>query len=601
MTRPSRRHGRLLMLPFVVLVAQGPQVLAQARDPAAVGKQIDVAEIERTLHAIDVDRTSGGEGERQSAAYLERKLADYGVKHTRYDMKAYLSWPKRAQLTILGRQTKPLHAVTPAFSASTGPAGITGELFVLPAEADRDESGAGKPLGPDARGKIVVAPGMISPESALRAQQAGAAGLIHINENDILHEMIATTIWGTPDASQIDRIPRIPILSISQADGRTLKEAATARAKVTLVTELAQGWTTIPLVVADVPGATDDFVLVATHLDAWYRGMTDTAGTVASILDIARVLQMRRGELERGVRFAWWPGHSFGRYSGSTWYVDHFWADLDRHAVAYTNLDGSGRRGSRIDAVAAGGWPGIDEFSRDFAAKLTGKTVAPRGGDRPFRPSRDSDSSFQGIGVPEFSIGVPGPGRGHPDVEDTGRIKYWHAADDTIDKLDLQALRLDAEYRVAQLYALATAPVVPLKIAPIARSYVRVLDDLAKSDGDGFDLSNVRNAATALDAAAARFDASPLPAAPEATRARNQLLVRVTHLLNSTLYTGAGRFRQDPASAVPILPLLARAVELAKMRRDSDAFGFLEADLIRGRNAVEATLREAADAMRTPR
>ena len=44
--------------------------------------------------------------------------------------------------------------------------------------------------------------------------------------------------------------------------------------------------------------------------------MTDTAGSVASILDMARVLQMHKAELARGVRFAWWTGHSFGRYAG---------------------------------------------------------------------------------------------------------------------------------------------------------------------------------------------------------------------------------------------------------------------------------------------
>src|SRR6266478_2180897 len=69
-------------------------------EPRSIGKQIDIAEIDRTLKAIDVDRTSGKDGERQSAAYLERKLREYGIEHTRHDMKAYLSWPKRATLVV---------------------------------------------------------------------------------------------------------------------------------------------------------------------------------------------------------------------------------------------------------------------------------------------------------------------------------------------------------------------------------------------------------------------------------------------------------------------------------------------------------------------
>src|SRR5204862_183970 len=198
----------------------------------------------------------------------------YGIRHTRHDMKAYLSWPVSASLSVSGASFTIFRAVTPAFSASTGPSGVSGELVFLPPRRSPDDDDPG-PLAPDVRGKIVVAP-----------------------------------------------------------------------------------------------------------------------GTVASILDMARVLQRHRTELARGVRFAWWPGHSFGRYPGSTWYVDHFWTDLDRHGVAYTNLDGSGRRGSRVDAVIAGGWPGLADFSREFAERLTGKTVSSRAGARPFRPGRDSDSSF---------------------------------------------------------------------------------------------------------------------------------------------------------------------------------------------------------------
>ena len=89
--------------------------------------------------------------------------------------------------------------------------------------------------------------------------------------------------------------------------------------------------------------------------------------------------------------------------------------------------------------------------------RLTGKKPgAGRGGSRIFRPGRDSDSAYQGLGIPFFSIGVPGPAEGHADVDAAGRIAYWHAPDDTFDKLDMKALELDTQYRVAQLYDLAT-------------------------------------------------------------------------------------------------------------------------------------------------
>lgn len=554
-----------------------------------IAREISPAELSRTLEALNYDRTSGKDGERRGAAVLEGRLRAYGVKHTRHEMRAYLSWPGAASLSAVAPEAFTLRAITHAFAANTPKEGVTAEALFLPRTTEDDQT----PLGTDARGRIVIAQGLVSPESAWRAQQAGAAGLVHVNDTDILHEMITTTIWGTPTAASAVRIPAIPVVSVSKTDGERLRAvAAKGSLRLRLQAEVAQGWTTIPLVVAEVSGRSADFALVATHLDAWYEGMTDTAGTVASVLEMARVLQTHAGELERGARFAWWPGHSFGRYAGSTWFADRFWADLDEHCVAYTNLDGAGRRGSQMDKVYAGSWPGIAEWSRSFAKALTGKEPEGRTGGL-FRPNRDSDSAFQGIGIPEFNVGVPGPPDGHPDVEASGLITYWHTANDTLDKLDMKALALDTQYRVAQLHELLTRPGLPLRIGPIATAYAQAVDALAQAAGDAFDLASTRKAIADLGVAAARLDAAPPPARAEAMRARDRLLVRLTHRLNARLYTRAGRFEQDPAVSLKVLPLLARAAELEGLPADSDARGFLETELVRGRNAVEATLREA--------
>ena len=252
--------------------------------------------------------------------------------------------------------------------------GITAEPLWLKADADDRDPVRCRPR------RVVESwsrAAWISPDSARRAQLAGAVGLVHVNDDEILHEMIATTIWGTPSTSSAERLPTIPIVSITKSAGERLRSSASAgRAASARPRFSADGLRFHS--VAEVPGQTPDFILVATHLDAWYEGMTDTAGTVASILEMARVLG-QGPKPRRGVRFAWWPGHSFGRCAGSTWCADRFWRELDEHAVAYTNLDGAGRRGSRMDAVAAGGWPGLAEFSRAFAASRLGRVrLLPR-------------------------------------------------------------------------------------------------------------------------------------------------------------------------------------------------------------------------------
>jgi len=202
--------------------------------------------------------------------------------------------------------------------------------------------------------------------------------------------------------------------------------------------------------------------------------------------------------------------------------------------------------------------------------------------------------------VPFFSIGVPGPAGASGDIDAAGRVVYWHAPGDTIDKLDLKALELDTAYRVAQLYDVATMKALPHLLAPIAASYTAVLKDLAATPGTKFDLTSTVQAAEALEGAASRFDriGRPAPSADAASvDAFNSVVVRLTHTLNSTLYASTGRFNQDPAAAEPVLPLLARVKDLAALPHDGDEFGFLTTTLVRGRNVVEATLREATDAI----
>jgi hypothetical protein len=555
-----------------------------------IGPEVSMAEIEKTLHAIDVDRTAASDGERGSADYLERALAGYGVAHAKYEARLYLSWPGQASLRVDGLPA--MNAKTAAFAASTPADGVIGELIVNPALTRRvDQTLA---FGAEVRGRILVVRGISDTEAlVLAGQRAGARAIVQIDITDTLHEDIVTTTWGTPTTETAETLPTIPFVTITKSDGERLLGVAAQGVTARVTADVTRGWRSEPIVVAEVAGRSPDFVLVATHLDAWYHGMTDTGGSVASILEMARVLQRHKGELARGVRFAWWTGHSFGRYAGSGWYVDRFWADLDQHGVAYTNLDGPGRRASRLDAVTASGWPGIAEYARESAVRISGRTpTGGRGGGRStFRPGRDSDSSFQGLGIPFFSIGIPGPSQASGDVDAAGRITYWHAPDDTFDKLDLRALELDTTYRIAQIYELATLPLLPLRLEPIVASYVGALKDLSSAAGAVFDLSSTAKLAAALEDAASRFDRSPHKDAA----AFNATVVRLTHELNATLYTRAVRFDQDPAAALPVLPLLARVKELATLNKGSDEYGFLETELIRGRNNVEATLRHALD------
>ena len=50
--------------------------------------------------------------------------------------------------------------------------------------------------------------------------------------------------------------------------------------------------------------------------------------------------------MRRGIRFAFWSGHSQGRYAGSAWYADHAWRELHQRCVVHLNVDSTGARGA---------------------------------------------------------------------------------------------------------------------------------------------------------------------------------------------------------------------------------------------------------------
>jgi N-acetylated-alpha-linked acidic dipeptidase len=571
----------------------------------SLASHISRENIERGLQVFaPLDRISGGPGEAAAARYLVSELTRLGIPHQVHNLRLYLSWPVKGALELEG---KTISAVTPAFGGTTGSRGVTGTLVDGgKVSGHLWTGGEGGLYDVDVRGKIVVVEGLVSPQSAARAQAAGAIGLIHVNPAELLHEMIASPVWGTPTPGDAARIPAIPIVSVKKSDGAALIEAARRGGQATLHTELATAWRDSPLVIAEVRAKSEEFVLLSSHLDAWYSGMTDTGGTNVTLLEFARLLHGAIDRLNRSVRIVWWNGHSTGRYAGSTWFADRYWSDLDRLCVGYVNLDGPGTKGVPLDVASTWAWPELLRFVDDLSRQLTGREpVHEYVSENPkrIRPPRAGDSSFQGVGVPEFSLGVTELPADHPDrlayVGGSQGAWWWHTPEDTVDKLSLDVLVRDFEWRLASLVALLNARVLPYRLSAIADAYLTVLKEL---ETDRFDLTGSVALALQLREVAARIEQRFIDsddsraALSDAQVARlNRALLKASHALNATLYTSAGRFGQDPAVPLPLLPALDGLQELATLDPASDRHGFLLTELQRGKNRVEATLREARE------
>ena len=111
-------------------------------------------------------------------------------------------------------------------------------------------------------------------------------------------------------------------------------------------TNLEKGWYPCPLIDAFIEGTEEPerYVLLHGHLDSWHEGIGDNATGDAALLEMARVLHEHRDALKRSMRIAIWPGHSYGRYAGSTWFADEFALDLEENCIAQVNCDSPGCR-----------------------------------------------------------------------------------------------------------------------------------------------------------------------------------------------------------------------------------------------------------------
>jgi hypothetical protein len=106
--------------------------------------------------------------------------------------------------------------------------------------------------------------------------------------------------------------------------------------------------------------------------------------------------------------------------------------------------------------------------------------------------------------------------------------------------------------------------VLPYRLSNTARLYRTALDEYGT---DRFDLAGTRALVDRVERRQAAIESRGSALSPRTAPRVNRALLKASHLLNATLYSGAGRFHQDPAFPQPLLPSLAGLRELKTMTR----------------------------------
>ncbi|HEV2602559.1 MAG TPA: M28 family metallopeptidase [Microvirga sp.] len=529
-----------------------------------------------------------------SADLIVAALEKSGVPVTVHEAEIYLSVPFDARVKAEGRT---IRAKPPAYAVDCRD-GVTAPLIHVPASYSRSIGTLfAKNQDPELssedriRGKIVISEGFAFPQKIREFEEKGAVGVIAMNPGVDIHWGICTSIWGTPDLDDLPRKPGIPVVAVNNPDGKALIDLASRGASVTIETEMQEGWFKQKLPVVEIKGTVepDKFVLLHGHYDSWDVGVGDNATGDATMLEIARVLWKHRDSLRRTVRIAWWPGHSTGRYAGSTWYADHFAIDLDENCVAQVNCDSPGCRwATEFQDVS---WMSETErYVQDIIKNVCGLESHGE------RPHRAGDYSFNNIGISSFfmlSSTMPDDlraAKGYYAVGGCGGNIAWHTENDTLEIADKEILLRDIKVYLASILGVANAEILPFDWRATVEEFTSTLANYATQAGGAFDFSEAQSALNAFKQTLEDFYAKASSGGIEASKA-NAVIMGLARILVPINFTVAPRFRHDPATPVQPLPTLAVANDIAAM--DLSVQGFARVQLTRGANRFIAALREA--------
>lgn len=574
-------------------------------DPAAWIDEVSADEaMTHTREIARWVRLSGSEDERKAFHYIDEVLRGYGLTTRIHTPTCLVSLPVSGALEVDGQRIEP--CITHSFSISTPESGLAGEIVYAGRGSERELAAAG------VAGKIALTDGLGTPNKARAATEAGALAVVSIS-GDHLHEMIVSPVWGSPAPDRLAMLPRVVMLSIDTAAGDTLKaRLADGPARGRVFATVDTGWRPIPQLVADLDAVGREYVLFSGHVDSWHYGAMDNASANATMIETARILAGHRDTLRRGVRFAFWSGHSHARYAGSTWFADRYWFDLREHCIAHVNVDSTGAVGATL-LTGANTMAEAYPLAREVIGRQTDQQLEYR------RFGRAGDQSFWGVGLASFFMSLSEQGAENEMTADQaflfGGAKaggglgwFWHTTEDTIDKIDPENLARDIRVYVETVGRLVTEPVAPLDVRGPIDEMLVVLDEIeplwATRPGQqpddicdfGLLRDELRHARDAADSVMSRVDGSLSD--DEAARV-SAAIVGACKALVPVHYTTAGEFGHDLALDVPALAGLRPSKPLVAMSDDElwGATHALRRELNRvmaGIRAATATLEEAS-------
>jgi len=382
-----------------------------------------------------------------------------------------VTWSEgNSRLELLGPVKFPVRLVSEGWSPATPAGGIEANVVDIGMGNADDFRRAGKSV----KGAILLAHSVIgstwedlSNESARmpmiinRAAKGGSAAILWMGarERQLLYRHTNSL------AGEIDRIPQA---FLAREDAmRLARTVAAYPGKVRVRLELPNkigGPIEQENVIAEIRGyeKPDESVILGAHLDSWDlgTGALDNGCNAALVIEAARAIKATGMLPRRTIRFVLFNSEEQGEI-GSFEYVKAHRAELDKVRAMITFDSGTGR----VTGYSLGGRRDIEAGVREVLKPLE----AWGANNHTFDLWADTDHfDFMMEGVPTLDA----------NQEESNYPPNYHAASDTLDKVDMRELKLNT------VLAALTAWGIADRTEPIGKRLTRAeLDTLFKETG----------------------------------------------------------------------------------------------------------------------
>ena len=402
-------------------------------------------------------RLAGSEGEARAREWGVRTFKSLGFKNSRIETFELPYWNRVKETASIAAPFPQALAITAlGNSVATPEGGLEGEVVRFASLADLKDA----PLS-GLEGKIVFVDEPMTrtmdgsgygPAVAKRsgaANEAGRRGAIAA-----LIRSVGTDSRRMPHTGSMryqQGIVRVPTAALSNPDtdqlARAIKLASAMEAgpvRVAMNIQVMTRESTVSgNVVAEIPGKTDEIIVIGGHLDSWDlgTGAVDDGAGIAITAAAAKLIHDLPGRPRRTIRIIMWGAEEVGLYGARAYAAQHK-DELHRHVMASESDFGAGniwQVQSRVGPEDINAFKTIVRPIARLGASWRGNNA---NGGPDVTPLRTA-------GVPVFSLRQNG-------------LDYFdlhHTPDDTLDKIDPEDLKQNVAAWASTVYLLAESDV----------------------------------------------------------------------------------------------------------------------------------------------